>query len=56
MACGYDTEAVLEMLSDMKTDNGIGSDNVYSTEIVIVFVVKMKYIWIAILKRVRMRV
>ena len=30
MARGYDTEAVLEMLSDMETDNGIDSDSVYS--------------------------
>ncbi len=23
MACGYDTQTVLEMLSDLETDNGI---------------------------------
>ena len=29
MACGYDTQTVLEMLSDMDTDNGINSDSIY---------------------------
>ena len=29
MACGYDTQTVLEMLLDIDTDNGINSDSLY---------------------------
>ena len=29
MACGYDTQTVLEMLFDIDTDNGINSDSLY---------------------------
>ena len=29
MACGCDTQTVLEMLSDIDTDNGINSDSIY---------------------------
>ena len=28
MACGYDTQTVLEMLFDIDTDNGINSDRI----------------------------
>ena len=30
MACGYDTQTVLEMLFDIDTDNGINSDGIHS--------------------------
>ena len=29
MACGCDTKTILEMLSDIDTDNGINSDSIY---------------------------
>ena len=29
MDCGYDTQTVLEVLSDIDTDNGINSDRIY---------------------------
>ena len=29
MTCGYNTQTVLELLSDMETDNGIYSDSIY---------------------------
>ena len=28
MACGYDTQTVLEMLVDIDTDNGVNSDRI----------------------------
>ena len=28
MACGYDTQTVLEMLFDINTDNGINNDRI----------------------------
>ena len=30
MACGYDLQTVLGMLSDMETDNGIDMDSIYT--------------------------
>ena len=29
MACGYDTQTVLEMLHDIDVDNGINSNSIY---------------------------
>ena len=42
MACGYDTQTVLEMLSDKETDNDIDSDSITGNQIAIVVVVMMK--------------
>ena len=39
MACGYDTQTVLEMLFGIDTDNGINNDRIRATQIAIVVVV-----------------